>query len=607
MEHRLVLGSLRYKSASDNDVGLQVDLNQTQRDMVEFQPNTNVDLTELYDQERQDSTIFRPTAKLVLLFENQYSGTTIYPPFKENLFYINERFYAQQQQLNPGIPYAWGGYPQYSEFSFIRTDIDVSGYTSPPNEHVYFLTKSATNYNWNIYLTYAFSGYNKYLRYDDKRANNSVNPQNWFASDGIPYTILSTASNGYNLITLRCRIEHGVSIGEYVELIDDTGNPLNYQGSNVYQVHSLGNGLYDSEKYYINIYDYGILTTLGSPFNSGKQGVLKRVISEDNINETRSKYYVRQHKVLTRVDDAIIAKAGFELNAFSQVSKYVPSALTPNSVAKIVTKTNNQSYTISFSKDVDVSPLLDNNGIPVSELFFTVIHKGYFGWFYSNQSIANSVLKEGYVFNMTYITPNACASTVSIPSNWWNLNFVRSYTKIPFRTYVKGGYTFYYNESLDVGDIIDGDFCEWNDYEQKERVISKYIHKIYYNTTIFNNTNAVLGVCSQSTPNNPYGYYYIPHYPVKIRDFSDYIEEGDPKNTDFIPDYAFYSSYRKLFRWRDIYTYGFVDSAGNGVNLPFMNGVHHPYLNINFRVIPEGYNFSDILTDIGRPLNDDCE
>jgi hypothetical protein len=208
---------------------------------------------------------------------------------------------------------------------------------------------------------------------------------------------------------------------------------------------------------------------------------------------------------------------------------------------------------------------------------------------------------------MTQRRPTGCASPdARVPSFWWNLNELRSYSQIPFRTYSKGAFTFYYNDSLNVGDIVDGDFCEWNDFEQKERVISKYIHKIYYNLYNFNNSSS-LNNCSPSQPNNPAGYYYYPHFPVKIRQYSDYIEEGDPRYTDLIPEYAFYSSYRKQFRWRDIYTYGFVDSSGNGVDLPFLNGVHHPYLNINFRLIPEGYNFSEILTDIDDPLEDDCE
>lgn len=603
---RIVLGSLRYKSAPNTELRLDVDFDSDHRQILEFEPNTNVDLTELFDQERQKATVFRPTAKLVLLFENAYSGETNYRPFKDNLYYVNELFYATQQAANPGIQYPWGGYPDHNEFEFIRTDYQVTGYTVPPNQHVYFLPQSASSYNWNIYLSYVFSGTNKWLRYDDVTSSGGVNLQNWYANDGIPFMIFNTVGNGYNLITLRCRMYHGVSPGEFVILTDEAGNPMNYQGSNIYQVFSVGNGLYDSERYYINLYDYGILTTLGNPFTTGKQGTLKRIIDIENSGETMSKYYVRQHKILTTASDAIINKSGFELNVFNQYAKYLSSAVTSNYVAKVVVKSINQSYLLSFAEDVDAAPLLDNHGRPIEELFYTVIHKGYFGWFYQKLSPANSVLKEGYVFNMSRNNvPTACGTNDTTPSTWWNLNFIRSYSSIPFRTYVKGNFTFYYNDVLNFGDVVDGDFCEWNDFEQTERVISKYIHKFYYNTLLFNNTGTP--PCAPSQPNNPNGYYYIPHHSVKIRQYSDYIEEGDPRNTDFIPEYAIYSAHRKVFRWRDLYTYGFVDSGGNGVNLPFLNGVHHPHLNINFRVMPEGYNFDDIITEVHQPKQDECE
>ena len=56
----------------------------------------------------------------------------------------------------------------------------------------------------------------------------------------------------------------------------------------------------------------------------------------------------------------------------------------------------------------------------------------------------------------------------------------------------------------------------------------------------------------------------------------------------------------------DIYTYGFIDESGNGVDYPFLNGTHYPSTNISFRVFPEGNVSEDILT-IADPIIDDCE
>ena len=54
------------------------------------------------------------------------------------------------------------------------------------------------------------------------------------------------------------------------------------------------------------------------------------------------------------------------------------------------------------------------------------------------------------------------------------------------------------NENLKSEDLIDGDHCEWNDYEQTERVISKYNHKITYNQAYFSlNTNSFCAIYSK--------------------------------------------------------------------------------------------------------------
>ena len=62
------------------------------------------------------------------------------------------------------------------------------------------------------------------------------------------------------------------------------------------------------------------------------------------------------------------------------------------------------------------------------------------------------------------------------------------------------------------------------------------------------------------------------------------------------------------FIWRDIYPYGFIDSAGVGVDFPFLNGSHYPFRNLIFRLIPEGpTSISLTSTAVSLPTTDDCE
>jgi hypothetical protein len=177
---------------------------------------------------------------------------------------------------------------------------------------------------------------------------------------------------------------------------------------------------------------------------------------------------------------------------------------------------------------------------------------------------------------------------------------------LPLAQYNGVPIVFTYNRSLKEGDTLDGDYCEWNNFEQTERVISNLYHKITYNAKVFNIGRPTSSTGYRMSLDNPYGYYYQPHNSLTIRQFSDYIEEGDKKNVVDVPNYAYYSPSKDTFLWKDLYSYGFIDSNNIGVNYPFLNGSHYPYTNIIFRIIPEGTNYNE-QTITAEPIIDDCE
>ena len=196
-------------------------------------------------------------------------------------------------------------------------------------------------------------------------------------------------------------------------------------------------------------------------------------------------------------------------------------------------------------------------------------------------------------------------------SSWWDQSNPLSNTNIPQLQYNSLYFNtgpFFYNKTLTSGDTMDGDFCEWNNYDQNERVISEYRHKIKFNTNYFYQSTG-------QPPTNEYGYYYDPHSPIQIREFSSYIEEGN-ESVVGIPDYAYFSQLSNSFRWRDLLPYGFIDEDFNGTDYPFLNGKHYPYTNIVFRITPENYNvaseysqgiLSPDITQIEDPIVDECE
>jgi hypothetical protein len=563
-KYTLIPSGLRYKGAPSIDEELSITLQQQDQQITEYDRTQTINLAQVYEDERQTCTVFRPTFKITYLYDNVYDGVTTYQPFEYNLYYTDP-----SKSKQSGI---WKGFPQYYEFDFYRPNVNDS--------HFSYKSKSAYTYNWMYYLTYPFKNdYEKELTYYSSDDNNIT----WVASQGIPFTIQKTTQNGNGLISFICIAPHGLTPGEYVEL------SLTYRDSNIFQVYSLGNGKFESDVHVFNVFNIGYT---GSTFNNGVEGTFKRVINPDNLEETKSKYYIKQYKFLTNIEDLAMTKAGFEKNVFNEDKKIEYSSITPNLVTRISQKNSSNTYDVTTNYDLDLANLLDNQKRPINEISLTIINKGYSGYF--NQPLNRIGIKQGWEFNLTKTT-----------NPWWDLNNETSNSNVLTSAYTQTNgstKTFFYNLDLKKDDVMDGDFCEWNDYEQIERVVSPYYHKIKFNQNVF-----------QSTPDyttNPPGYYYTPHNSMTLKVFSDYIETGELETIDATPSWAFYSTADEQFRWRDLYTYGYIDNLGRGVDYPFMNTAQYPYTSVVFRLIPEGINYNDNLdgSDVAfKPLVDECE
>jgi hypothetical protein len=559
----LIPSGQRYKGAPSIDEEVSVTLQEQSQQLTEYERSQTINLAQVYDDERQICTVFRPTFKVTYLYDNVYDGVTNYQPFEYNLYYTDP-----SRSKQSGI---WKGFPQYYEFDFYRPNVT--------DYHFSYKAKSAYTYNWMYYITYPYKNdYDKQLQYYSTDDNNIT----WVASQGIPFTILNTTQNGNGIISFICISPHGLTPGEYVEL------SLTYRDSNIFQVDSLGNGKFGSDVHIFNVFNIGYT---GSTFNNGVEGTFKRVINPDNLEETKSKYYVKQYKFLTNIEDLAMTKAGFEKNVFGENKKIEFSSITPNLVTRISQKNSSNTYDVTSNYDLNLVNLLDNQKRPINEISLTIINKGYSGYF--NQPFNRIGIKQGWEFNLTKTT-----------NPWWDLNNEKSNSNVLTSDYTLTNgatKTFFYNLDLKKDDVMDGDFCEWNDYEQIERVVSPYYHKIKFNQSVFQTTD------NYST-NSP-GYYYKPHNSMTLRVFSDYIETGELETIDATPSWAFYSQTDQQFRWRDLYTYGFIDNLGRGVDYPYLNNAHYPFSNVVFRLIPEGYNQSyNLGMDITiKPLIDGCE
>ena len=556
---------LRYKSAPNTDISLQAELLQTQSEVIDYDRTVSLNLVTVFDGERQKSTSFRPTIKISYIYENDLIGFTYYDIFRDSLYYINP-----EKSLTNGT---WSGLPSYQEFEFIRTDVD--------NKQLPFEAKSASSYNWSIVMSYPYENdYTVPMQYYFTNGT-SLNP--WVSGDGIPFSITQGSDNGFPVIQFACPVSHGLTIGEWVEL------SFSYDTINLFQVYSLGNGTLGSDA---NIFNLSNVGYTGSTFNTGNQGTFKRIIDINNSGETMSRYYVRIHKVITDPYDSIITNNGFELNPFQDYGFYQFSSLTPNKVGRVVNFQSSKTYNVTMARDLDINKQLDNNKKPVTQIFASFQFNGYMGWF--NQ------LRRGWKFNMTPYDTNP----------WWSQTNGDSLENVQTSGYSKtqnvgaginATYDFTVNLPRHSGDTMYGDWCEWNDIEQAERVISNYMNKMTYYSKTFNT--------APTNNSNPSGYYYQTHYPITLKVFSDYTETAGSTFVDGVPNYAYFSNNLQQWIWRDIYSYGYIDSLGRGVDYPFLNESHYPFTNIPFRLYPEGASFdiTDLYQIVEQPLIDGCE
>jgi len=572
-EFKISKSSARNKVTPDLDQELKIGINQDFQQQVEYDRTKDLNLSDLYQRERQKSTIFRPLSKITFLFENVYTGNCIYTPFKNNLYYSNPLENAITFQGNSNNP--WQGYPQYSEFQFIRTDNNVNGYTQGAGAQINFVNKSANTYNWSYYLTYAYQNADRLLYCEDP---NSATNWTWNAYDGIPFIIETNSLYGTNVISFRCPMDHGLSVGEFVKLT------VNYNGQDVFQVQSLGNQNAGSEEYIFNVLNVGYT---GSSLANNVTGTFKRIINTTDALGTESIYYIRIHKVLAQVEDAVLVNAGFEKNIFGKKVRYEKAALTPNNQNRSSVKEGNDVYTLTYNKDINIGGLRDNLSRPLTQLFTSFAWKGYLGWTISNYT----QLKDGYGFNIPLINQQ--------PSSWWTTTNTLSNSNFTKNTYTVNAQQFNYIENINVGDLITGDFCEYNFLTQTERVVSPNYHKFTFNSNYFYGTGF-------GDLFNPLGYLYQVHHPMVIGVFSTSLTQESYLNIATVPDYSTYLNFTSSFVWRDIYNYGYIDSEGFGVDYPFLNGAHYPRNEIIFRLIADGstITYPDVIPD---PTTDECE
>lgn len=578
----IIKGNLRYKGATERIVSIPTEFVSDQKELIESDRTRNVNLLTQSEVERQNSSIFRISGKLTNIFSNSIIGSTDYDNYKNFLFLTNpvevleknQTLFNNFERVPDTFGLRWNGFPQYNEFSFIRTDYD--------NPHIRVLPQSASTYNWGVYLSYPFSSITEQrMSYVDKQL--SGNTITFKAMDGIPFTIVNNVFNGSKYITFRCGGNHNLTVSQFVEL------SIEYNGIKTFRVDVVGEPGFSNNETSFSIVDIGYT---GTTFVDGVAGTFKRIVNIENSAETKSRYYVRLHKIITDETDSNVNNLAFENNAFSTQQKLEYSALTPNLQQRVSIKEGTQTYSYTFRNDFNIDEYYDNNLKPITKYYLTIVNKGYYGWFNKPLSNTNNALQYGWNFNFHEDSID----------DWWKINNIDSLEEIPVESYTRFSnnktYRFFYNSPLKKEDVLVGDFCEYNEIEQLEYVISNCQHKITFNDALYQTED--------NGSDNPPGYFYQPHHPIKLRDFYSTLSESTGQVSTTRKPWAYYSENLNRWIWRDIIPYG--DADGDlGVNYPYLNDAHYPFTNITFMLSTPYKNLNFNPPVVTQPIKDDCE
>ena len=578
---KIILPELRFKGSEETDMSLKVELAQEGRHIVEGDRTVILSQSEQYDTERQKSDKYRLTGIIRPIWKNITDLTTTNLEILHNLFFVNEKIEEIINETEDNSPSDLDlseliGRIPMKEMSFIREDynggiaseefFDITGYKNYSwyNNGNGFGSVFSDRINWNLYLTYPSEKFVPIV--GDKIKLNLPEQEGTIEFDltnGLPFK----ATDNGSYFEFYTPLKHGLSKDDFVEI-----------NGVVYSVDVIGNQKYRSEDRIFGIYK--------GQFEEGvvlDEGGFKRVIEKNNPEETTSEYYMIKHKILRTHEAFEVQKNAFESSIFEDERYIQKYGLNDDNVPSyeeqgvVRTQENGNTYMFILKDEVDVDGLVDHLERPLTKINVSVLHR-------NNMKMFN---QQQYGFERQFGYGNEDALT-KVEESLYNGN-----NKVV--------------KDLSVGDTIMGGIYEYNPYEMIERKVTDRHLRLSFNDDFFDRKT----INGTTYPNGPEGYYYNPHFEYKLRVYSDYIEESDTSNIYNLASYAKYFQKENVWKWRDIWSKGYVNAEGLGVDYPFINGCHYINNIENLYIKPDtidGVTNSRVEdTRINPFLIDDCE
>jgi hypothetical protein len=544
------LNSETSKNSVNTDTFLKVNIDGEERLLPPGEIINIVNSAELFNKERQSTFLYRILGKINLTVSNPlfnlsdtafndlytWKGFNFFDPqtnefrFKSGVFPNVVNTYLKEQN-------GWFGYfnPNISNTGFCNFfDMEPKRerFSFLPDTNPYHASNTNPVNNWELTITYPAS-----VDSGHTMVNNGL-----LIVDAIPVIV---SNRSMTAIAMPCM--HNLNIGDTVIITGTNG----YDGEHVVVKTGLENG--DMKPYYfvINLPPTGTVSV-----NSR----MKKV-----VGGIESRYYFRKFRRVKTIDSSLINqndynnyRLGFSQNYFNEeLSQFI------------------------FNDDINVKDLKDNLGRPLSELYLTILKTNSNNLF----GLVSSGIESPFIPKLNTSEINTYLLDVPVINKIHN-----STTNTPFQSHIplESDVTF-----LNGNNDFYGDLVEYNDNQLKEFVLADVCHR--FNTLNRETPNqSMTYIVSLATAINPLvqntislgprqeGYYYKPHNLIKIRQFSNYIEQGNSFTID-IPSYAVKLD-NDRYVWRDLVEIGFIQLGEDVLDYPFVNGRHYLYNNFCFNL-----------------------
>lgn len=513
------------------DGNSKIGLEQSNRTLPVGDLNRVLDVGEQFNNERQNSTCYRLSGTINPMFTNILFNSTGKNSFETLL--VNTDF---RDEGYPQLGLSYTGKRDLTYAGAIKKhlinqdgwmgyfDPNVTGKTiclfndMEPSRKLFELSPQNKKKNWELTVTYPALSADTYM------TQNGL-----LVIEATPVYI-----GNRPMVAFSTPVKHGLSQGDTVRIKGLNTAALDDD----YIVVRIGQSNGD-------LIDYSFVIDVPHTTNITNNSRMIRMFSDEE-----TQYYFRKFKRIGTATSSAMINNDYDMY--------------PLKFSKSLFNDKNVQFVIN--EDIDISNTYDNLNRPLSELYLTLI---------KTNSDQNDKVGPNFTDIQSGIEMPFIGNTSSFP------------TRVPDIRRIHNGATSHtpLDNNVTISDNeFYGDVASYNKYDVKERILGEVRHR--FNTPNREANLTISDPTGNETPINmgerQEGYFYKPHHLIRIREFSNYIEQGDV-STGGIPYYAEDLGDGRWL-WRDLLDIGFSDVSNTPLDYPFLNGCHYIHRNYCFPV-----------------------